>query len=105
MVGMSLVTFIGWRQKMATPQNPTDKTSQDKSQQTPTSGPSGATDKPVEREKKFEDEGGGQPQGVSEDPDSPTSGNDGQSQGQDNGQSDRGRTIGRAVTGERGRQK
>jgi hypothetical protein len=54
---------------MANPQNPNDKTPEDESQQAPKSGPSGATDKPAEREKKFEDEGGGQPQGISEDPD------------------------------------
>jgi hypothetical protein len=73
MVEMGLAAFIRWRQKMANPQNPHDKTPQDESHQAPTSGPSGATDKPAEREKKFEDEGGGQPQGVSEDPDRPTS--------------------------------
>jgi hypothetical protein len=84
MVEVSLAAFIRWRQKMANPQNPNAKTSQDESQQAPTSGPSGATDKPAEREKKFEDEGGGQPQGVSEDPDAPRSGNHGQSQEQGN---------------------
>jgi hypothetical protein len=40
--------------------------SSNKSQPKPTSGPSGATDKPTEREMKFDEEGGDQPQAASQ---------------------------------------
>ena len=51
---------------MANKRHLTDRMSASKSQPDPISGPSGATDKPVEREGKFDEEGGDQPQAASQ---------------------------------------
>ena len=51
---------------MAKARNPNDKVPGDKSTEEPKAGPSGATDKTIEREKKFDEEGGGQPQAASQ---------------------------------------